>query len=310
MKMLRVLLGALLVPIVLLGQVTRHDFKRNKVKHATTALWTVNSEDKKAQRSPDYRAEREYDLEGNLLYLVTYNGAIKGDSITYKYDSNNRIIELTLYQNKRGFTPDYLAERQIKKFDEMNNEVYYSVETNGRKSVEEYSYKYENGKLIQKTVKATNSKGSYEDIIEYQYDKKGNLVLQTSSYMPSTQVKYLITYAKKSDKISSILNLSKAREEFYDEQNNIFHVVEAGIETYFKYDSNKNVIEKVVENNQGSIINGPKHLFMTYDKYGHLTGRTEKTNKEPTEKWTYNDNGLLLEYMKGNNIEKYNYVFY
>ena len=309
MKLITILL--LSTPTILLGQNSWKDFESNKAKQVTITKWETQKDGNRKQSGDQTRVVKGYDQKGNIIYVTTYvtYRNTKHDSTTYKYDSEHRPIEFALYEFNEQVPNGYIVEKQEKRYDENNREAFSSTESNSRKSECEYSYKYDNAKrLIEKTISCNGTRFDNE-VVKYNYDKKGNLVLQTSSL--STPIKYILKYSK-SGKLESRLNLSTSKQEFYDDNGNAVQITEPGRNTYYKYDSDKRIIE-LIEDNYQSSITGPSHYKLQYDDKGHLIEKADiskKNNIDPIEKWVYSDSGLLTEYIKGTEIEKYEYVFY
>lgn len=301
----------LTVPTIGFGQNSWKEFQTNKVKQVTITKWEAQKDGTRKQSGDQMRVVKGYDLKGDLVYTTTFITFrnTKSDSITYKFDSEHRPIEVTLYKFNQQNPNGYMVERQERKFDETGNEIYNLTESNNRKSECEYLYKYDNNKrLIEKTISCNGTRFDKETI-KYEYDKKGNLILETSTL--STPIKYMLKYSK-SGKLESRLNLSTSKQEFYDDNGDVVQITEPGRKSYYKYDSEKRIIELVDDNYQGSIT-GPRHYTFKYDSNGHLIEKAEiskKSSVHPTESWVYNESGLLTEYIKGTEIEKYDYVFY
>jgi hypothetical protein len=310
MKLKLFVLILLSVPTIGFGQNSWKELQSNKVKQVTVTKWQVQKDESRKQSGDQTRVVKGYDQNGDLIYVTKYITFrnVKSDSLTYKYDTDHRIIEISLYKFNEQNPNGYLVERQTKKYNEDNNEVYNSTESNNKKFECEYSYKYDKEKkLIEKTLDFTGGRFDKE-VIKYEYDKKGNLVLETSSL--STPVKYIIKYSK-SGKMESRLNLGKSKQEFFDDNGNIIQITQPGNDTYLKYNSENKVVE-LMEKTQSSIT-GPSKYGFQYDSKGHLIEKSDISNKrnlEPTEKWIYNESGLLIEYIKGTELEKYEYVFY
>ena len=300
----------LTLPTIVFGQNSWQELQANKVKQVTITKWEVQKDETRKQSGDQMRIIKGYDQNGDLSYVtkyITFRNT-KSDSLTYKYDNNHRAIEISLYKFNEQNPNGYMVERQTKKYDEANNEIYNSTESSNKKFECNYSYKYDKEKrLIEKTLDFTGGRFDKE-VIKYEYDKKGNLIEETSSL--STPVRYILKYSK-SGKIESKLNLAKSKQEFYDENGNVIHVIQPGNESYYKYNSENKVIE-LTESTQSSIT-GPSKYAFTYDSKGHLIEKSDisqKRNLSPTEKWIYDENGLLTEYIKGTEIEKYEYVYY
>jgi hypothetical protein len=271
----------------------------------------VQKDGSRKQSGDQMRVVKGYDQKGDLTHTTTFITFrnTKSDSTTYKFDAEHRSIEVALYKFDQNSPDGYLIERQGRKYDETGKEIYNLTESNNRKSECEYSYKYDNNKrLIEKTISCNGTRYDKESI-KYDYDKKGNLILETSTL--STPIKYLLKYSK-TGKLESRLNLSTSKQEFYADNGDIVQITEPGMKSYYKYDSEKRIIE-LVEDNYQSSITGPRHYTFKYDSRGHLIEKAEiskKSDVHPTESWIYNDSGLLTEYIKGTEIEKYDYVFY
>lgn len=301
----------LTLPSIGYGQNSWQEFQDNKVKQVTITKWNVQNDGSRKQSGDQMRVVKGYDQNGDLAYTTTFITFrnTKSDSVTYKFDSEHRPIEVTVYKFNEQNRDGYVFQRQVKKYDETGKDIYNLVESNGRKSECEYSYKYDNNKnLIEKTISCGGSKFDKE-VIKYEYDKKGNLVLETSSI--SSPIKYMLKYSK-SGKLESRLNLSTSKQEFYDDNGNVVQTTQPGKNTYYKYDSEKRIIE-LTEDNYQSSITGPRTYKLQYDSKGHLIEKADiskKNNLDPIEKWIYNDSGLLIEYIKGTEIEKYDYVYY
>ena len=301
----------LTVPAILLGQNTWQELQTNKVKQATITKWEVQKDGSRKQSGDQMRVVKGYNQNGDLVYATTFITFrnTKSDSVTYKFDSQHRPIDVTVYKFNEQNRDGYVFQRQMKKYDETGMDIYNLVESNNRKTECEYSYKYDNNKrLIEKTISCGGSRFDKE-VIKYEYDKKGNLVLEASSI--SSPIKYMLKYSK-GGKLESRLNLSTSKQEFYDDNGNIIQTTQPGKNTYYKYDSEKRIIE-LTEDNYQSSITGPRTYKLQYDSKGHLIEKSDiskKNNLDPTEKWIYNESGLLTEYIKGTEIEKYEYVFY
>ena len=301
----------LTVPAILLGQNTWQELQTNKVKQATITKWEVQKDGSRKQSGDQMRVVKGYNQNGDLVYATTFITFrnTKSDSVTYKFDSQHRPIDVTVYKFNEQNRDGYVFQRQMKKYDETGMDIYNLVESNNRKTECEYSYKYDNNKrLIEKTISCGGSRFDKE-VIKYEYDKKGNLVLEASSI--SSPIKYMLKYSK-GGKLESRLNLSTSKQEFYDDNGNIIQTTQPGKNTYYKYDSEKRIIE-LTEDNYQSSITGPRTYKLQYDSKGHLIEKSDiskKNNLDPTEKWIYNESGLLTEYIKGTKIEKYEYVFY
>lgn len=309
------LIIAILISVSSYSQNTREILERNKVEHITITTWQKESDGTEKRSGDMMRIENSYDLNGNLtdnLSFITYLEE-KHERITYKYDNLHRPTEIIIYEFNDIYTEGYVIKKQIQKYDEKDNLIFYSLENNSQnpKIVCEYLYQHnETDKLIKKTTKCTDSKGESEQTVIYVYDKKGNLVLEDNSIF--SDIKYDLKYYNKSNKIQERINYSTYKQEFFDENGNLTKIVEPSINTFFKYDEKRNIIEKIEDYWQSSVT-GPTYYTFIYDNENRLmekTGKTENGDIQSIEKWTYDEKGLLIEYIDDSESEKYEYRFY
>lgn len=298
------------------GQNTRELLEKNKVKHLTITKWE-KTKDGVEKRSGDMkRFEQDYDSNGNMIdriLFITFREN-KSERITYKYDEENRPTEIVLYRFNDNNSESYVVEKQIREYDKKDNVIFYSLYqgTDDNPKVEyAYSYQYDDEKLIGKLTKLTNSKGVQEESVMYKYDKKGNLILETFSI--SSDVKYDLKYYKKSDQIQERMRYGGASiiVESFDEKGNLIKIDNSGKITFFSYNDKGKIIEQI-EKSQSSIT-GPVYYTLTYDNEDRLiekVGSLKSGTLKSTEKWTFNDNGLLIEYTNGSEIDKYEYEYY
>ncbi len=310
MKKVLILLAASLIFWHGLAQSTREELERNHVKLVTITGWIRSNDGTLIEKPDKMRVEHEYDQRGNnttTVVFISYKNT-KHDSIHYSYDHANRCTEVVTYEFAQ--TKALFIGREKKIYDERGNILFHSTENSQGLNECQYSYRFDNlHRLIEKTT-TCNGKKESSQTISYNFDKKGNVIMESRT--GSSPVKYIIKYFKGSDKIESRLNLSNSKQEFFDQNGALVKVTEPGFTKSYKYDQRGNIIE-LTEDNWQSSITGARVYKQVFDQGNHLIEKMEVSGKsvtDPPEKWVYSSAGLPIEYVKGQEIEKYEYQFY
>ena len=224
----------------------------------------------------------EYDAVGNRTKMTMPDGKV----IIYKYDSNNRLIELTSDAGTFYFTYDSLG-RRIRLSLPNGTYATYNYDSAGR--LTNLTHKTSSGSVINSFAythdKVGNrlSKLSPEQTIAYQYDGIYRLIEALSSapgYSSNT-----------TSKGKGITNATQQQKE------------------YFTYDPVGNRLtsdhNRVYTYNEGNQLISENGVSYAYDKNGNLIGKTD-TSGLTTYSYDY-ENRLIKVVMPNGTVSEFKY---
>ncbi|MBI5874882.1 MAG: RHS repeat-associated core domain-containing protein [Deltaproteobacteria bacterium] len=205
-----------------------------------------------------------FQLLSSGLTVFAYNregNTTSGETIDYKYDSNNRLVQIITNAGSFNFEYDKAA-RRIKLSRPNGTYTTYSYDPGGR--------------LTNLTHRTSN--GSIINSFTYSYDKVGNVLTKTD-----TDIKYTYTY----DAIYRLTQAIPAKLTYKDKDKEQESKAE-----YYGYDAVGNRLrgpetrDFYSYNQLDQLTEDRKHSY-EYDKNGNLTRKTEKDDDGKTKTWTY-----------------------
>jgi hypothetical protein len=246
-----------------------------------------------------------YDKNNNMIKKVREYSDHKNTVRLYNYDKNNRLIseEFFLRDTSKGVTTyDYDDHNNVilirckNYYGWLNGIIKLQYNDKGQKIA---------GELIQKDKHAA--------VIKYDYDNYGNLVKEVWDFNKEWQQEFNYIYEKPSDsKLINftspnpyVINLEKPiQREKYTYGDKI-----SGL-SFYKYDSNGKLIEKIYERSDGFKTN----TFYIYCNNGILLRafRRYSNGKNALFRFAYNDNRQIAkkEFFTNDHVygsELYNY---
>lgn len=221
-----------------------------------------------------------YNKEGNMLEDNRYksNGKLSYKS-TFEYNDNGKIIGVNDYNSN-----EVLTEKQIYSYDNKG----YLVENNtyasdgSLKSKTKYKYDYK-GNIIEKDV--YDSSGDETSRETYKFDDKGNQIEEYSYYC---ELKWISEYDDKGNRIRVNCHDSNGKKVrkwifIYDLIGNKIEEIDSDsdgnrtVNTTYKYDNNRNIIE-VYSINPIASLKGTDSYIYEYDNQGNWVKRIDSYN--------------------------------
>lgn len=280
----------------------------NSAKETTTATiapeTTVSVEQTKKDLSRvvevpygEYKATFTFNEKG---LLASSEGCPWGnDNDYYKYDEQNRIIEIqhALWDG----TIDESCERKIYTYDEEGNLSEFAIYNGPKEKLVRFrvhNYEYSNGQLIKETERAGGNNKIIETI-DYEYNADGNLIKKTEKSSYGTVTETLYEYDSQGNQIK------------YTSKNDMAKYI--GI---FTYDANGNCTSSEYTDYNGETITNKSSYKFEYDNEGVITKEyftqtiynPESETEEISAETTYiYENGLLLKKVADDSIVEYEY---
>lgn len=229
-----------------------------------------------------------YDQNNNMIKKVREYSDHKNTVQLYNYDENNRLIseEFFLRDTSKGVTTF--------EYDDQNKVVLircknYNGWVNGTIKLE-YNDKGQKiaGELTQKEEQAA--------VINYEYDDYGNLVKEVWDFNKEWQQEFNYIYEMESD--SGLINFTSPNPYVINPQKPIKREEykygdKISGPSFYKYDSNGKLIEKIYERSDGFKTN----TFYIYSNNGILLRafRRYSNGKNALFKFTYNENRRITK---------------
>lgn len=268
-----------------------------------------------SENSTEYTEKYEYNERG--LVSKRFN-ALK-DSVSYKYNSDGKVIEYTDYENNTWKT-----------FYNANGSIAYTLDPLNNKTEYKYSYSSE-GMTIEKLINGLFVKISNFDkmnrlvhtedgdgvVTVYTYDKNGNRTSEKTGQNPP----HIWEFNERSYLVKEINKDLYVKEYKYSDSGNLKEVLDYGAEepivyNYDDYDRIASVIypdgsEKSFSWNRAGdlleVVYGENSSSFEYNSLGQLIKSSGSGSQDIVE-YTYNLEGLIEE-ISVNGVLKNRYTY-
>ena len=262
--------------------------------------------------------KKEYDSKGKILKIQKSNGYLS----TWKYNEDGRVLfeeHIDEYGDKRFTKNSYNQDDVLTKSEDQNGLRFDSITHNGevlptyeRKGTEYLEYEYQEigdkKVLVEKNTykikddefvssdkrqydlhgRLTRSEDSRGYWVTYEYDALGKVCNFESSYGDWEKTTYNmhgnITYLAKKTGENVTESIYK-----YDLEQRILSKYEDGVNTYYEYDDNGNLVRQ--ESSNGYLKE------MTYNKNNKI--RTECDSSGHLKEYEYDQDGELISITEG-----------
>lgn len=232
----------------------------------------------------------KYDSNDNLIERYDK----RGDSIVFKYDNSKHVIE------EENFDSNKLVYKVTYKYDDRGNKIEKREYSHENKLESSKVYKFDrSGNETEAYNHYFNIQGTSDSRVTYKYDNRNNKI-EKDSYEPDSVLKWKGTYKYDdsghviedgsyhynrdktlTDQMADCTNKYK-----HDEKGNIIEKIYTNKSTglsyksTFKFDARGNLIEFCKYNDKGKLIESEKSRY-TYDEVGNWVKEIDIENGEP-----------------------------
>ena len=235
-------------------------------------------------------------------------GEYKSREVPVLDNKKVRYEEAMVLIQSRNYKAAYDILRELGDYSKAKEELdkfYYlptkkvSKEENGGEIYEENTiYKY-NEQNLPIEISTLNDRYGYEEIYDYNYDSRGNLIFERDRMDGQTSYVY---------------------EYVYDEKDNVLKKVQTSFSGKFifeyTYDDKGDLIKEIATSSDGKLIYTTSYTY-TYDARNHLIMKIQTdTGYKYVEDYTYDANENLIKetytYISGNKITNkitYEYIY-